>query len=305
MLPTARSTFEVSLEDGAVTRVRQHGNPARAVRLVLSHGSGFAIDGYLPFWQPLLEQFEVVLFDHRNHGWNPPSDPMRHHYAQLARDVEVIAQGVTRHLGSKPTVGVFHSMAARAAMKHAVDMRWGWDALVLFDPPNIPPAAHPLHAQMRAHGARLIAWARTRQERFAAPDELAVLLKQLRVHQGWVNGAHEVMAQALLRHDATTGDWVLVCPGELEARMYQSNMTLDLWPHAKDFGGPVTLIAADPTVKRPGVPALINKELADMQGYRYEAIPGAGHMLQLEQPEACRRAMLTFLAECGIVSTPT
>jgi pimeloyl-ACP methyl ester carboxylesterase len=32
----------------------------------------------------------------------------------------------------------------------------------------------------------------------------------------------------------------------------------------------------------------------------YEAIPGTGHMLQIQKPEECRRAMLGFLADHGL-----
>jgi pimeloyl-ACP methyl ester carboxylesterase len=32
----------------------------------------------------------------------------------------------------------------------------------------------------------------------------------------------------------------------------------------------------------------------------YEAIPGTGHMLQIQKPEECRRAMLSFLEEHGL-----
>lgn len=300
-LPAPHLVFDVVLQDGAITRVRQHGDPSAPLRLVLSHGSGFAIDGYLPFWQGLLEQFEVVLFDHRNHGWNAPSDPQRHHYSQLAHDTEVIHQGIVDHLGSKPSAGVFHSMAARAALKHAVDINWCWNALVLFDPPNFPPAGHLLYDHMLQHGQRLMAWAQNRQARFADPSELAAQFKRLRVHQNWVEGAHELMAQSVLRQNDAEGDWVLVCPGELEARMYRSNLTLDLWPQAEQLDGPVKLIAADPTIERPGVPALGNRKLAECNGFDYEAIPGSGHMLQLEQPEACRHAMLAFLAGLRLI----
>jgi pimeloyl-ACP methyl ester carboxylesterase len=300
-LPVPQHLVDITLEDGAITRVRQHGQPTQPVRLVLSHGSGFAIDGYYPFWQHLLAQFDVVLFDHRNHGWNPPSDPHRHHYGQLAYDLEIIIQGITAQLGPKPTVGVFHSMSARAAMKHAVEIGWGWAALVLFDPPTIPPEAHPLHQPMRLHGSQLAAWAQKRQNRYADPSELAALFKSLRAHQNWVDGAHALMAQTLLRQEDETGAWVLICPGELEARMYRSNMTLHLWPDATAFGGPTTLIAADPAVERPGIPALANKALAEVSGIRYAVIPGAGHMLQLEQPLACCDALRSFLAEHGLL----
>ena len=40
-IPEPLSTFDVPLEDGTVTVVRRHGNPA-GVRLVMSHGAGLA-----------------------------------------------------------------------------------------------------------------------------------------------------------------------------------------------------------------------------------------------------------------------
>ena len=39
-------------------------------------------------------------------------------------------------------------MSGRTAMKHAVEIGWRWDALVLFDPPNVPPTGHPLYKAM-------------------------------------------------------------------------------------------------------------------------------------------------------------
>jgi pimeloyl-ACP methyl ester carboxylesterase len=192
-------------------------------------------------------------------------------------------------------------MSARAAIKHAVEGGWCWAALVLFDPPNIPPEGHPIRDLMRQHGQRLIAWAQNRRERFIDPSELAAQFRSLRVHQQWVNGAHELMARALLRQEEGTGDWVLVCPGALEAQMYQSNIALPLWPHATALRGPVQLVGADPTVAHPGIPALANKALADTNGWCYEFIPGSGHMVQLEQPEACCRVLRSFLAEHRII----
>jgi len=75
---------------------------------------------------------------------------------------------------------------------------------------------------------------------------------------------------------------------------------MNLWPMASAFGGPVKLIGADPGGERPMVTAIANKALAEAGGYAYEAIPGAGHMLQLQRPYACIRATLDFLDQCGI-----
>src|SRR5205807_6398925 len=57
--------IEIAMEDGAIIRIRQHGNLA-GPRLALSHGNGLAIDGYLPFWDNLRDRYELILFDFRS-----------------------------------------------------------------------------------------------------------------------------------------------------------------------------------------------------------------------------------------------
>src|SRR5438046_2628896 len=47
--------FEARQDDGAIIRIRQHGNPD-GPRLVLSHGNGLAMAGYVPVWAPLAER---------------------------------------------------------------------------------------------------------------------------------------------------------------------------------------------------------------------------------------------------------
>ena len=79
-VPAPRTAFDLEMEDGAIIRIRQHGDPDKPVRLFLSHGNGFAIDGYLPFWGPLCERAELIVFDFRNHGQNPPAGAANHDY---------------------------------------------------------------------------------------------------------------------------------------------------------------------------------------------------------------------------------
>ena len=56
------------------------------------------------------------------------------------------------------------------------------------------------------------------------------------------------MAHAILR-SAGDGAYRLACRRELEASIYLAALTLDLWPAAKAYGGPVKLIGADPEAK--------------------------------------------------------
>ncbi len=142
--PLPHAILDLPMEDGSHIRLRRHGNLA-GHRLLVSHGNGFAADAYLPFWAPLLRDYELVAFDGRNHGQNLPSDPARHTYGQMARDLDRVLDGVALAWGRRKSAGIFHSMSARVAMKHAIDTGWRWDALALFDPPNFPPAGHAFY----------------------------------------------------------------------------------------------------------------------------------------------------------------
>jgi pimeloyl-ACP methyl ester carboxylesterase len=300
-VPVPEETFDVVMGDGAIIRVRRHGQPD-GVRLFVSNGNGFAIDGYYPFWGPLAERFEIIAFDVRNHGQNPRASSGRdgHTYAQMVLDLERVVRGVQARLGRKPSVGAFHSMSARTAMKHAIELGFPWEALILFDPPNVPPPGHRVYETMDVFEHRLADWAMARPERFANPTDLARQYAETRAHSTWVPDAHARMARAVLRHDESTGEWELACPRELEASIYLQAMTLNLWPPADAYGGPVKLVAADPDARGAPGPALANRALAEDFGYAYEVIPGTGHLLQIQKPEECRRAMLQFLDEQGI-----
>ncbi len=294
-LPAPSDAFDVSLDDGAAIRVRRHGNP-QGTRILMSHGNGFAVDAYFPYWRYFLDAFDLVIFDFRNHGQNIPVTPANHTYAQLVRDLECIVQDVRSRLGRKKTVGIFHSMSARTAMKHAIEIAWHWDALALFDPPDVPPPGHPHYDKMAAFEARLVEFSRKRRHAFASIEELTQDYLQSRAARNWVPGAHELMARSVLRKNTDGDGFVLACAPENEAGIYGEAMTLNLWPKAAEFGGPVKLIGADPRAKGAPSTAGANHALGIEGGYDYDFVAGTGHLLQIERPEECFRLTAEFLA---------
>ncbi len=294
-VPESLESFWIETPDGARILARRHGVADAPLRILLSHGNGFAIDGYLAFWLPLCARYDVVVFDMRGHGRSGRGDPARHDYPHMARDIGAVHDGATARLGAKRSLGLFHSMSGRAAMHDAIDIAWRWDALVLVDPPDIPPEGHPLHDGSVAFERRLADWARARRDRFADPSEQAALYASSRVHKGWTAGSHALMAEAVLRSNGADGSWGLVCPRDLEAEIYLANIAMDLWPRASDFGGPVLLLGADPTRDRPSPTARPNAAMAEEGGFDYRRIDGAGHMLQIEAPAACLAALHAFI----------
>ena len=298
-IPTPSMAFEVPLEDGARIRMRRHGNP-EGVRLLVTHGNGFAADAYYPYWRHLLSDFDVLVFDFRNHGQNVPVEPANHNYGQLSRDLERVVQETRSRLGPKKTAGIFHSMSGRAAMKHAIEIGWRWDALVLFDPPDVPPPGHPQYAAMEIFENRLTEWAKTRRRRYASIEELVEEYKQLRTTRGWVEGEHELMARSVLRKAPDGNGYELTCAPENEANIYAQALTLNLWPKAAEYGGPVKLIGCDPDFKGAPATGAANRALGLEGGYDYSFVPGTGHLLQIEKPGECIALTLEFLRKHGL-----
>jgi pimeloyl-ACP methyl ester carboxylesterase len=297
-IPSPREIFEVLLEVSARIRMRRHGDPD-GVRLRVTHGNGLAADAYYPYWRQLLSRFDVLVFDFRNHGQNVPVAPANHNYAQLARDLERVTAKVKARLGEKRTAGIFHSMSARTAMKHAIEIGWRWDALMLFDPPDVPPRSHPLYAPMEIFENKLTEWAKARRSRFNSVEELMQEYKDSRATARWVEGAHELMARSVLR-PSPSGGYELTCAPENEAAIYAEALTLNLWPKASEFGGPVKLVGCDPNFQ--GAPAIgpANQALGIEGGYDHSFVESTGHLLQIEKPDECIRLTLEFLGRHGL-----
>ncbi len=283
------------MDDGAVIRIRRHGRPD-ACRVILSHGNGCAVDGYFPFWRHLLPDFEVFLFDFRHYGQNPPHEGA-HGFARFLLDLTTVYDVIDHDFGEKPQVGIFHSMSARANLRYALEVAWRFAGLILFDPPMVPPPGHPLHDLQLRNERLLWSWSENRQSVFGDPGELARHFASTRMLSGWDPKAYELMARSVLRRDPKTGDWVLCCPGPLESRIYRENATIHLWPDASDLPGPMVLIASDPDSEIPSPPGHSARALRDERGWRYHCVPGTGHFLQIQEPEACLELVRSFMRD--------
>jgi pimeloyl-ACP methyl ester carboxylesterase len=294
-----RAVLELSMADGAVVRLRRHGNP-EGPRLALSHGNGLATDAYLPFWSLLAPRYDLVLFDMRNHGQNPPHGAAGHDWPHFARDIGAIRAGIARAFGAKPTTGVFHSLSAIAAADALVEHGTAWDALMLFDPPFAPRRGHPAEAAHAAYMAGMAARARRRPERYRDPRVFAFQLLGGREFGRWVPGAHVLFAESTLRPDEAARDWVLACPRELEARVFETNLDATLWPRLEGRGARLKLIGADPALDGAKPTPAIVRDMAAELGLAYETVPGTTHFLQIEQPAECVAALERFLRPLGL-----
>ena len=134
-LPKPLSTLDVQVDGNTSIVLRRHGNPD-GPRLVMSHGNGLAIDLYYPFWSRLVDDFDLIVYDQRNHGWNGLSSLDHHNVPTLVADHDAVLEVIDKHYGLKPQVGVFHSVSALVSLLSPV-RGVHYAALVLFDPPIV------------------------------------------------------------------------------------------------------------------------------------------------------------------------
>ena len=287
MLPRPACTIEVRLDDEVTIPVRRYGNPD-GPRLLLSHGNGLAIDLYYPFWSLLLDDFDVVVFDLRHHGENPPGALARHTVPTLCRDVEAVGQAVDRALGMRPRAGVFHSVSCLAALL-SPSLEASYSALVLFE----PPLSHGAGAARTSRLACRQAAARTRNRafRFQSPEEFIDLMAAQPAMANLGPTALRLMALTTLRR-AADGGWELRCPPEYEAQILASIPDFAPLVAPDSLPLPVRVVGADRSLPHYFVPPC---DLTGVASVDFRTVAGTTHLAQLEQPEECARLTVEFL----------
>lgn len=294
-LPEPLSTVEVAVDDDTTTIVRRHGNPD-GPRLVMSHGNGLAIDLYYPFWSLLTDDFDLILYDLRNHGRNPLGPLASHHLPALARDQDLLLAAIDARFGAKRTTGVFHSVSS-LAMLLAPSNGSELSALVLFDPPLRKPGIEH-DAAFDEASIRVAAATRKRASQFASREHLAGLTQISTNFRRVVPGVPQLLAQTTLRQSPAGDGYELCCPPEYEARVFEYARVFGSAVDLPGYGCPIKAIGADPTLPFAYLPTA---ELSEMVGVDYDFLPETTHFLQLEQPENCVDLMLEFLKQQGVI----
>ena len=285
-IPEPVSTCEVRLDESTVTTVRRHGNPS-SPRLLLTHGNGLAVDLYYPFWSLLAGDFDLMVYDLRNHGWNDVGPRRDHNIPTLISDHDLILDAISREYGEKPTVGVFHSLATLMPL---LSLRNRYSALVLFDPPLCKPGASQIELHEAAESAAEMI--RKRGYRFKTREAFAEFLGILPTFARVAPGVHELMARTTLRQSASDEQYELRCPREYEAQLMDYGRSFFPLLDLDLLYCPTKVIGGDPTIRNAYLPTF---DLGQVSAVDYDFLPEATHLLQLERPEECAELLREFL----------
>ena len=289
-IPEPISTHDVRVDDDTFITVRRHGNPD-GPRLVMSHGNGLAIDLYYPYWSLLADDFDLIVYDLRNHGWNRVGRLDGHNVPSMADDHERVLEAVALHYGDKPTVGVFHSVSAMVALMSPAKGS-GYEALILFDPPLCKPGRS--YQDFENVAMRRAAGARRRTERFHSMKQLIEVLSIAPLYRRAAPGVWELLARTTLRKRDDGEGYDLRCPKEYEAQILDYANVFAVGINFGSFKCPIKVIGADPMLHFSYLPTL---DLSDVLNVDYDFLPDATHFLQLEQPRECAAITRDFLGE--------
>lgn len=288
-VPEPSSVDGVRLEDGTRAILRRHGK-ASGQRLVLSHGNGLAIDLYLPFWSLLAEDFDLIVYDLRNHGWNETGPLRAHTLPTFVKDHDRIVKAIDEIYGQKPKVGVFHSLAGLVSLLSPTRGS-GFAARILLDPPLCTPGRSYEEFDMAA--TRTAAIARRRTNRFRSHDEFVQLLGFAPTFRQVVPGVLDLMARTTLRKDSNEDLYRLRCPPEFEAQIIDYASSYSVLVDFNNVACPTKVLGADPLVPYSYLPTL---DLSDMMSVDYDFLPEATHFLPLEKPEQCAAVVRDYIA---------
>lgn len=284
------------MSDGAEIMIRRW-NTGPSQRILISHGNGLAVDGFRAFGEALMDEFEVIAFDLRNHGRSPGRPEATDHWPRFIADIPEIWAHVEAAFGPRPTHGAFHSMSSVCTLLSQLDTPLPWQSLSLFEPPIPPGISVDFAEDFRLMHEQMATRCEGRRRRFESPEQLVRSFLRADAFRGIPENSVRMLAEAsLLRDDADPQcPWRLACPPEVEARNYLEAGALSKhWPELGRIDVPVQIVLGDEAEHSQLELVKGGRLTAETFGFASVTIPSTNHFMQLQRPRDCAEAVIAF-----------
>jgi pimeloyl-ACP methyl ester carboxylesterase len=130
-----------------------------------------------------------------------------------------------------------------------------------------------------------------RRRSFPSPEAAAESLRGRGAFAGWTEQALTIYTTYALRPEGE--GWGLKCAPEIEAEFYRGAAAHGAWARLQEIACPVLLVAGADSDSHP---APFLKEIRErFREARVEVVPGAGHFLPMERPEAVAALLAPLL----------
>ena len=293
-IPGPLAVQEISVDNKTSIVVRRHGNP-EGPRVVVSHGNGLSTDLYYPFWRLLVDDFDVIVFDLRNHGWNAIGSIKCHHVPAFSRDIDLVMEGIDHHFGHKPSIGIFHSISALATLISPLNGE-NFAARILFDPPACKADEFPVEFDTFTRTFSFL----TRQlpEVFQSIEQVRKYLSFMPITKNVDSEVFELYAHTVLRKQKNKGSYARRCPRDYEAQVIDLTRLFAVIVDFDAISCPTKIIGPDPALPYAYVPSY---NLNSFVTIDYEYIPQTSHFMQFEKPEHCVQITKNFLKKNRLI----
>lgn len=258
----------------------------------IAHANGFPPGTYRPLARTLTDRYHVIGLPARPlwpgsrpedvDGWHPLAD-------------DLIA-GLDA-LGMKGIVGIGHSMGGVITLWAAVRRPGLFRAVVLIDPVILPPGLLRLVRWLRWVGIqpRRGMIRRALRRRRTWPNRRACYehYREKPLFARWPEESLWAYVEAATRLGAD-GQVELVYPPEWEARIFATVPT-DVWSAVPSLNVPALVLRGE--FSETFLPRSMDHMMRRLPQARFATIPGAGHLVPMEKPEATGEAIRRFLEE--------
>jgi pimeloyl-ACP methyl ester carboxylesterase len=292
----AAEVIAVAAPDGAQLPLYSLAGPVDAPAVLVAHANGFAAGSYAPWLRMFAGTMRVFAYDARGHGgaaW--PAGPLDavFHVDRFADELAAVAAAVASRLGGAPPSFIGHSLGAATFLRLATRAaRPLFARALLFEPPVFPSADAAHYAEAAAKQLPLIERSAQRRAHWKSPDTLCRLLGKRGMFQRFRPDMLTAHCRATLR-PLPGGGYTLACPPDVESSIFVSHRAADTWDRLPAVRERVHLVSSDARMpERSWVSAVLPEMAGRIPGATLDTLPGTGHMLIFEAPDACRDLVL-------------
>lgn len=244
-------------------------------------------------WKPIIERLRVrgyagriVTFDQRGQGMSSKPDDC-YSWRELVTDTaELVGE-----LGLEGALGVGHSAGATFVASAAAARPGSFRRLVLIDPILFGSLAKT--SERAKNNSSMSKRARTRRLVYETRDEMFEALRNRAPYDGWTGEALRTYVD-LGTFDRPDGAVELLCPGRIEAQLYEGALEIDPVAEFAKLQIPVLLVGADDSnAFREPLRRMAMDALSDA---RYLEFRNATHFIPQEYPDKIAELLV---AECN------
>jgi len=249
---------------------------------LLHHANGFCKGMWAEVADALRGRFRVVAMDARGHGDSShPDEPGAYAWNHFAEDLVAVAEAlVAERGGGEVALGIGHSFGGTAMIGAAARRPRLFSRLLLVDPVVPPPPQSGITAENTPHLRRLVEGARRRRAHWPSRAAARAYCRERHFFTSWRPTAIELYLLDGMR-EHPDGSLELKCPGAIEAEVFGSSSTIDVFALAAEVAAPTTVMWAE----HGDFPRAVHEALASTMGAGRFLEVATGHLVPMERPE--------------------